>query len=58
MMGKIIPVPETASLSETALAEDWYRPEEDEAWMYLQDAAQSSLKFWDNSIDDEDWNNA
>jgi len=29
-------VPETALLSEPALAEDWNRPEEDEAWSYLQ----------------------
>lgn len=29
-------VPETALLSEAALAEDWNRPEEDEAWSYLQ----------------------
>ena len=29
-------VSETALLSETALAEDWNRPEEDEAWSYLQ----------------------
>ena len=27
---------ETALLSEVALAEDWNRPEEDEAWSYLQ----------------------
>ena len=27
---------ETALLSEGALAEDWNRPEEDEAWSYLQ----------------------
>ncbi|MCE7986870.1 MAG: hypothetical protein DYG89_37325 [Caldilinea sp. CFX5] len=26
----------TALLSEAALAEDWLRPEEDEAWSYLQ----------------------
>ena len=31
-----LPVPETALLSEAALAEDWNRPEEDEAWAYLQ----------------------
>jgi hypothetical protein len=31
-------VAETALLSETALAEDWMRPEEDEAWSYLQRA--------------------
>ena len=29
-------VAETALLSETALAEDWDRPEEEEAWAYLQ----------------------
>ncbi len=29
-------VSETALLSEVALAEDWDRPEEDEAWSYLQ----------------------
>jgi hypothetical protein len=27
---------ETALLSEPALAEDWNRPEEDEAWSHLQ----------------------
>ncbi len=31
-------VAETAMLSEAALAEDWLRPEEDEAWSYLQQA--------------------
>ena len=31
-------IAETALLSETALAEDWLRPEEDEAWSYLQRA--------------------
>ncbi|MDX6383434.1 MAG: hypothetical protein QOK48_1007 [Blastocatellia bacterium] len=29
-------VPVTAVLSEQALAEDWNRPEEDEAWAHLQ----------------------
>lgn len=29
-------VSETALLSEQALAEDWSRPEEDEAWSHLQ----------------------
>ncbi len=29
-------VSETALLSEAALAEDWNRPGEDEAWLYLQ----------------------
>jgi hypothetical protein len=29
-------VSETALLSEQALAEDWSRPEEDEAWRHLQ----------------------
>ena len=30
------PVSETALLSEVALAQDWNRPEEDEAWAHLQ----------------------
>ena len=34
-----IDIPETALLSEPALAEDWNRPEEDAAWSYLQQAA-------------------
>jgi hypothetical protein len=29
-------VPETALLSEAALAKDWNRPEEDAAWLHLQ----------------------
>jgi len=29
-------VAETALFSEPALADDWNRPEEDEAWAYLQ----------------------
>lgn len=29
-------VSETALLSEAALAQDWNRPEEDEAWAHLQ----------------------
>ena len=29
-------VPATALLSETALADDWLRPEEDAAWAHLQ----------------------
>ena len=29
-------VPETALLSEEALARDWLRPEEDAAWAHLQ----------------------
>ncbi len=29
-------VPETALLSEQSLAEDWMKPEEDEAWSHLQ----------------------
>ncbi len=32
-------VSETAALSEPALAEDWNRPEEDEAWSHLQPEA-------------------
>lgn len=31
-----IRVSETALFSETSLAEDWNRPEEDEAWSHLQ----------------------
>jgi len=31
-----VDIPETALLSEPALGEDWNRPEEDEAWGYLQ----------------------
>lgn len=31
-------LPETALLSEAALAEDWNRPEEDAAWSHLQSA--------------------
>lgn len=30
--------PETALLSEAALARDWSRPEEEEAWSHLQQA--------------------
>ena len=32
---------ETALLSEQSLAEDWNRPEEDEAWSHLQQLASS-----------------
>jgi hypothetical protein len=32
----VINIPETALLSEPALAEDWERPEEDAAWSHLQ----------------------
>lgn len=32
----LISVCETVLLSEPALAEDWLRPEEDEAWLHLQ----------------------
>jgi hypothetical protein len=34
--GSKVPIP--ALLSEQALAEDWNRPEEDEAWAHLQPA--------------------
>ena len=34
-------VSETALLSEPALAEDWNRPEEDEAWSHLQQVPSS-----------------
>ena len=33
--------PETALLSEPALASDWNRPEEDAAWSHLQQAKSS-----------------
>ena len=36
-----IDVAETALLGEQALAEDWSRPEEDEAWLHLQQLASS-----------------
>ena len=32
----VVDLPETALLSEPALAEDWNRPEEDAAWSHLQ----------------------
>lgn len=32
--------------------------EEPEEFTDLIDAAQSSLDFWDNPLDDEDWNDA
>ena len=34
----VIETAESALLSENALAEDWLRPEEDDAWSYLQSA--------------------
>ena len=34
----VIHVSETALLSESALAKDWNRPEEDAAWSHLQSA--------------------
>jgi len=37
----VISVPETALLSEPALAEDWNRPEEDAAWSHLQQVPSS-----------------
>jgi hypothetical protein len=33
-------------------------PETAESFSELMEAAQSSLDFWDNPMDDEDWNNA
>jgi len=33
-------------------------PEPPEAFSDLMVAAESSLGFWDNQLDDEDWNNA
>ena len=37
----LINIPETALLSEPALAEDWNRPEEDAAWSHLQQVPSS-----------------
>ena len=34
----VLKIAETALLSEAAFAEDWMRPEEDEAWSYLKRA--------------------
>ncbi len=36
--GPVTQVSETALLSEEALAQDWNRPEEDEAWSHIQPA--------------------
>jgi hypothetical protein len=36
MLEGALMVSETALLSEQALAEDWNRPEEDEAWLHLR----------------------
>ncbi len=33
-------------------------PEPQETFTDLMAAAESSLAFWDNPLDDEDWNNA
>ncbi len=33
-------------------------PESVELFIDLTQAAQSSLDFWDNPLDDQDWNNA
>ena len=33
-------------------------PEPEETFSDLVAAAESSLEFWDNPLDDEDWNNA
>ena len=33
-------------------------PEQPDSFSDLTAAAQSSLDFWDNPLDDEDWNNA
>lgn len=32
--------------------------ENGESFLELMQAAESSLDFWDNPLDDEDWNNA
>ena len=34
--GPVAGMPESALLSEAVLAEDWNKPEEDEAWSHLQ----------------------
>jgi len=34
----VVGAPESALLSEPALAEDWNRPEEDQAWSHLHQA--------------------
>lgn len=39
-----VEVSETTLRSEAALAEDWLRPEEDEAWSYLQQATSSQCR--------------
>jgi hypothetical protein len=36
----------------------YVRPEGDDACADLLTAAESSLAFWDNPFDDEDWNHA
>jgi hypothetical protein len=36
----------------------YVRSEDDEGWADLMAAAESSLAFWDNPLDDEDWNHA
>ena len=41
-------VPETTLLSEVALAADWNRPEEDDAWAHLQ-CEQLPASFMDTS---------
>ena len=38
-------IPSTAQLSEEALAKDWNRPEEDEAWTHLDPASSSGFRF-------------
>jgi len=37
----VVSVSETALLSEAALAKDWNRPEEDQAWSHLQQVPSS-----------------
>lgn len=36
----------------------YVRRENDEGFADLMAAAESSLRFWDNPLDDEDWNRA
>ena len=50
----VLPVPLPAGSSVTVFVVQ--QPEDD--FSDLVSASQSSLDFWDNPVDDEDWNNA
>ncbi len=45
-----LPIAETALLSEAALAKDWLRPEEEEAWSYLKPVTEQYLKNLQGSL--------